>query len=377
MIYHVLPEVEPFSEHYGGALSRWAANVLRGDENCTIVCPWADATWGFPPEQVWSLDGLRNYVWCLRVFRSASMMSLRLACIPQLLAPLVKRLQKGDTIYIHNRPEFALALTSTCRSRGARVVLHMQNSHLMGWFPERYRSSLDVDGVVFCSEFLKREAAHYAKCFEAAVVIPNGADEKIFFPESRGTPKPGDPVVLFVGRLVPAKGIHVFVDALRLLLRRGVGVSGRIIGATGFGRNRSSQYIAGIKRNLPANVQFGEYVAGQGLAEEFRRATIFCCPSVFNEPFGMVNVEAMATRLPVVASAVGGIPEIFRQGGAILVRPGSAEELADVIELLVRNPAKCQELADRGYHAYKSRFRWQQIRNEYLNLVGQMTTVAA
>ena len=50
-IYHLLDEREPFSEGQGGAISRWAANVLReGDE--VIVCYWADSSWGFPKERI-------------------------------------------------------------------------------------------------------------------------------------------------------------------------------------------------------------------------------------------------------------------------------------------------------------------------------------
>jgi spore coat protein SA len=234
-----------------------------------------------------------------------------------------------------------------------------------------------VDALAFCSGFLKQEASEYLGRIGIAAVIQNGADDKCFFPASANETIPNStPVVLFVGRLVPEKGIEFFVEALRLLSERGVNVSGVIVGSTGFGHDRSSEYVDQIKRNLPANVKFHKYVSGDALAEEFRRATIFCCPSVQNEPFGMVNVEAMATRLPVVATAVGGIPEVFRYGGGILVRPGSATEIAEAIELLLKNPAKREELAATGYAAFKEHFRWPQVRSEYLKLIGQVASIA-
>jgi spore coat protein SA len=373
MIYHVLPEAEPFSEQFGGALSRWAANVLRGDDNCTVICPWADATWGFPRKQVWKLPGLQNFRWWARILRSKphliSPAALRLKWLGFIFSPLFKRVRRGDTIYIHNRPEFALALSPACRRAGAHIVLHLQNSHLPA-VQEPYHSLLDVDALVFCSDFLKAEAGRYLAQVETAVVIPNGADEHCFFPASiTARRKTTEPIVLFVGRLVPEKGVQCFVDAMRLLLQRDSGAFGRIIGSTSFGSNRSSEYVENIKRELPSNVHFANYISGENLAEEFRRAAIFCCPSVWNEPFGMVNVEAMATRLPVVATAVGGIPEIFQHGGGILVRPGSAAELADAIEPLARDPAKREALGAQGYQIYKTRFRWQTIRAQYLDLV--------
>jgi spore coat protein SA len=377
MIYHVLPEAEPFSEQFGGALSRWAANVLRGDDNCTIICPWADGTWGFPRQRVWRLPGLQNFRWWARILRSRfgtqhhlmSPAALRLRLLRFVFSPLFKWMRRGDTVYIHNRPEFALALSPACRRAGAHIVLHLQNSHLP-MVKEPYHSLLDVDALVFCSDFLKAEAVRYLARVETAVVIPNGADERCFFPASiTARRKTTEPIVLFVGRLVPEKGVHCFVDAMRLLLQRGSGAFGRIIGSTSFGSNRTSEYVENIKRELPSNVHFANYISGDNLAEEFRRAAIFCCPSLWNEPFGMVNVEAMATRLPVVATAVGGIPEIFELGGGILVRPGSAAELADAIEPLARDPAKREALGAQGYQIYKSRFRWQTIRAQYLDLV--------
>jgi len=377
MIYHILSEAEPFSEHHGGALSRWAANVLRSDQNCTIVCPWADDTWQFAPQRIWSMPGLRRYQRWSKTIRYRFAIGMRLGLLRSVFTPLLEKIKSDDVVYIHNRPEFALALSPALRNKGTRIVLHLQNSHLMG-IPARYQSSLDADALIFCSNFLKTEARQYAEKIEIAAVIPNGADENCFFPSPDDAAQTDhEPIVLFVGRLVPEKGIHVLIEAFRLLLKRGVKVSTRIVGSTGFGHNQSSDYVDGMKKSLPSNVQFVEYASGEKLANEFRQATIFCCPSIWNEPFGMVNVEAMATRLPVVATAVGGIPEIFRQGGGILVRPDSAEELAEAIELLVKSPARRRELADQGYQIYRSHYRWQEIRTQYLDLVRQVLPIAA
>ncbi|HEY0704532.1 MAG TPA: glycosyltransferase family 4 protein [Candidatus Acidoferrales bacterium] len=349
---------------------------MRNDETSIVICPSADSTWGFPAARMWILPGLSKYRWWGKRVRYGKFYSLTLRLLRSVLAPVAAKLQPGDTLYIHNRPEFALAASAMCRKKGVRVVLHLHNSHLLA-VPAAYRSQLDVDALVFCSAFLKQEAGEYADRAKLAAVILNGADDKCFFPAPAANSKrDGDPVVLFVGRLVPEKGIEFLIEALRMLNERGVKVSGKIIGSTGFGHDRTSEYVDGIKRNLPAHVLFAKYISGDALAEEFRRATIFCCPSVGKEPFGMVNVEAMATRLPVVASAVGGIPEIFSDGGGILVQPGSAVEIADAIELLLKDAAKRQELADRGYEVYQARFRWPQIRGEYLKLIRQVSPAA-
>jgi len=59
--YHLLTEAEPFSEFYGGAISRWAGNVLRNAASSVVVCPSADHTWQFPPESLILLSGLKRY----------------------------------------------------------------------------------------------------------------------------------------------------------------------------------------------------------------------------------------------------------------------------------------------------------------------------
>jgi spore coat protein SA len=183
-------------------------------------------------------------------------------------------------------------------------------------------------------------------------------------------------VALFVGRLIPEKGVHIFVDAMRILQANGIHVIGRIIGSTAFGTQESSDYVQRLKQNAPANVGFANYVSGPALAEEFRKAHVFCCPSTWSEPFGMVNVEAMATALPVVATAVGGIPEIFNEGGGILIPNNSPGDLAAAIESLLKDADKCRQLSCEGYRTFQKRYRWQQIRSQYRDLVGNLCGAA-
>ena len=90
----------------------------------------------------------------------------------------------------------------------------------------------------------------------------------------------------------------------------------------------------------------------------------------------MVNVEAMATALPVVAAAVGGIPEVFRNGGGVLFPRGSASELANEIETLVLNPAKRRELSQQGFRSFQKHYRWREIRSQYQNFVSSLSATA-
>ncbi len=96
MIYHLLTESEPFSEHFGGALSRWTANVLREEDDSMIVCPWADTSWNFASKRLIALSGFRSYLKWAHLLRSHSAIRLRLALLRRVLSPLVNQLKKGE-----------------------------------------------------------------------------------------------------------------------------------------------------------------------------------------------------------------------------------------------------------------------------------------
>ena len=89
---------------------------------------------------------------------------------------------------------------------------------------------------------------------------------------------------------------------------------------------------------------------------------MFCSPSVWDEPFGLVNVEALASGLPVVSTLGGGASEIFAGGGGILVERRSAAELASALRRLVESPELRTRLGQQGYAAFLERFTWSNAR---------------
>ena len=358
MVYHILPEAEPFSESHGGALSRWVANTLRTDPYSLIITPWQDDTWNFDHRRVLALNGLRLLSASVQATKNRMPSPVRERAASLIFRKTFSAATSRDVVYVHNRPEYVRALLRAYPRRQFKILLHMHNSHLA-----EARHTPQADLNVFCSEFLEREAKQKFTPFRSAV-IPNGADENCFYPASQPEQR-AIPRILFVGRLVKDKGVDVLISAMKLLRERNIQAEARVVGSARFGDNAEDAYTRHVKALAPPNVVFSTYKVGSALGNEYRAADIFCCPSVFNEPFGMVNVEAMASRLPVVATEVGGVPEIFRHGGAMLVPPNNPSKLAEALATLIQQRDLRVALGRQGYSSFTNNFRWEVVRKRY------------
>jgi spore coat protein SA len=366
-VVHLLTETDSFSDVHGAALQRWVANILRFEEESAVVaCARADSSWGLDHVRTLRLPGLWAYSQIRGRYRLP--WSIRQRMLRKILKPALAGLNPGSVVWVHNRPDYASAIEAEVRAAGAKLVVHLHNS-LLTSFPRMVSGLLHADCFVFCSEYLEREARRVHPELERTCVIYNGADERRFFPRMQRDNWTGEqraPVVLFAGRLVPEKGAHIFVEAMWLLLARGIRARGRLLGATGFGSaSPATAYSRSIRRDAPPNIEFGGYRPASALADEFRRADIFCSPSAWEEPFGLVNVEAMASGLPVVSTRGGGVPEVFADGGGVLVERGSATELAAALEGLIRNRARRRQLGIEGYSSFQRNFTWKTAHRHY------------
>lgn len=193
-------------------------------------------------------------------------------------------------------------------------------------------------------------------------VVPNGVDLARFTPEPGGSRPParGGPLrVLFVGRFgEPRKGFHVLLAAAALLRRRGLEVEVRVAGAGPAAR------FAG--RGGPAQAAFLGCIGDADLAAEYRRADVFCAPSLGREGFGLVLLEAMASGCPAVASDIPGYAEAAR-GAALLVRPGDPAELAAALARAAEDGVLRARLAAAG-RARAEALSWSRVAARVLHV---------
>jgi glycosyltransferase involved in cell wall biosynthesis len=186
------------------------------------------------------------------------------------------------------------------------------------------------------------------------VMVPNGVEE--LGPPTE--PRLHTPArLLFLGLITPTKGVEVLVEALGLLVARGIDATVVLAGEIAEGyRSELEQRIA--RTGLGARVQQVGVVVGDAKRALFADSDVFCFPSFFeSESFGMVVAEAMSAGVPVVTTAWRGIPFVVDEGRAgILVPPHDALALADALVRVLSDDDLRAGLVARGRERYERMF---------------------
>lgn len=241
----------------------------------------------------------------------------------------------------------------------------------------------NADGVVAVSESMRRDVhGLYAVPEERIRVIHNGVDVS----EYRPTPNtavlaahgidPAIPFILFVGRVTRQKGIFHLIAAIKhvqpgcqIVLVAGSPDTPEIGQEM---RERVEKAAADCPNKI---IWISEMLSKEEVITLYTHASVFVCPSVY-EPFGIINLEAMACETPVVASAVGGIPEVvvpgetgllvpFEPMGAQNAEPADparfARDLAAAINELLSSPERLRTMGAKARQRVLEQFSWARI----------------
>ncbi|MEM2937283.1 MAG: glycosyltransferase family 4 protein [Candidatus Bathyarchaeia archaeon] len=227
--------------------------------------------------------------------------------------------------------------------------------------------------VICCSNYM---VSHVKWAFglpeDKLVMIPNGVDIKEYekyanvdlnsFRKKFALPE--EKIVLFVGRLVYEKGIHVLINAAPKILEK---VNAKFI-VVGNGYMKDSLSALARKMGLAHKVLFTGFLDNETLRKLQKCADVSVIPSLF-EPFGIVALEAMAAKSPVVASDAGGLSEIVEHDvTGVKVYPGDSDSLTWGVTRVLLDEKYASWLRENAYRKVKENFNWEKISRQTKNV---------
>ena len=254
----------------------------------------------------------------------------------EMLKIISKNLDKNQMIEIHNRPYLMDKIT-----RGNKfpvsLFFHNDPQTMKGSKSIKERENiLEKSAAIFCvSEFVKQKFLEgINQNFQKVHVLYNGVERKLKrFPKKRKE-------VLFVGRLVPEKGVHFYVEAVKTVAHKYPDWTFGLIGSFKLGDNNNRNFYSNtiIKkiRSVGPQAKFYGFKDQKFVEEKMKSASIVVIPSTWEEPFGLVAAEAMNNGACIIASKVGGIPEIINDNG-ILIDNINLKKLLSKIDFLIKD----------------------------------------
>jgi spore coat protein SA len=286
--------------------------------------------------------------------------------------------QPSSIVQIENRPRFVPWFRKYFPLTTLILVLHsisfiqpksIRRERLLRAFSE-------VDQIIVNSQFLKEYIIRIDPSIDHKVVVNHlGVDQERFSPISNqgfeenqqmlnSLGLNGKKVILFVGRLIYIKGVHRLIQALDEVKQHYTEFMLLIVGSPFYGKNKSTPYSRKLQELAKANadhIRFVPFVPMQEIHRWYRLSDVVVVPSIGLEAFGLVNVEAMASGVPIVASQVGGIPEVVtdRETGLLVPLDKHAEGIANALIELLTNTELSHSLGLNGRKRVEALFTWQ------------------
>ena len=322
--------------------------------------------------------------WLSRKDRAFDLVRARLgatrAATRRFYAPVADAISRREPsiVLAHNAP----VLPQLLRHTPHRVVLYAHNDVLRTYSrAEAHRALEGVAEIVAVGESLaeRTRAALAPNVAERVRVVHNGVDCELFSPAPspgarRGandsapafwsSTNPEQLRIVFLGRMIEEKGPDVLIRAAGLLRRPDLEVL--LIGSQGFARDAPLSPYEQHLRRLAAeaatvsgsDIRFEPFVDRIALPDLLRSADVLVVPSRWDEPSGLTAAEGLATGLPVIASRVGGLPDVVGSAG-ILVAPDDPNALADALATLADDADARQAKARMArQHALEHDWSW-------------------
>ncbi len=346
-ILHIVPSLFGTSDGVFGGAERYAFELARhmGEHAPTTLVSFGDA------ERVQTFGNLRVRVigspWFVRGQRTNPVS-------PRLLAEVLR----AGVVHCHQQHVLSSSLAAAlCRVSGRKVFVSDLGGG--GWDVSAYVSTDGwYDGHLHISEYSRRQAGHDGSA--RAHVIMGGVDVDKFKPDEAADE--GERPVLYVGRLMPHKGVDDLVEALPEGMRLEL-----------VGRPYHEEFAADLRRLAARkDVSFRHDCDDDALVAAYRRALCVVLPSVYRtryggethvpELLGQTLLEGMACGAPAVCTDVASMPEVVEDGvTGFVVPPNDPEALRRKLLWLRENPSRRREMGDAARRRVLDKFTWPAV----------------
>ena len=293
------------------------------------------------------------------------------------------RQTKPDVIIIENRPSYVIKVKKACPT--IPVVLNMHSDVYASTPYMKHDQMIEVSQIVDAlitnskaleKTFVERYSAFQGKSYPIHLGIDTAPydlamndQQSISSLREKFNLVKEEPVILFAGRLLKRKGVHLILEIMPQLIEKYPRLMLIITGSPRYGKNKNTKYLNRINHmteSLREHVIFTDFVNPETMPSIYQLADIVVTPSIWNEPFLLVNLEAMASMKPVVTTNKGGIPEVVKHGetGFVFSVENYRKELFPYISMLLDSQLLRDALSQQGWKRAKE-FSWTRTANDY------------
>ncbi len=261
------------------------------------------------------------------------------------------RSKNYDIIVTENRPAYALRLKEITSSP---IIYHLHNEHLTNK-TKRYQEIYDAaTRIITVSDYIKSRVKTINPTDNKCITVHNGINLDVFSAKNNTCLraemgfKESDFIMVFSGRVTPEKGICQLIEAM-LMLKDIEEIKLMVIGNSFYGNTENEDDFSNTLRQkaepLRNKIHFTGYIPYHDIPQYLRICDIAVLPSMWEEPFGLTIVEAMAAGLPLITTRSGGIPEICERVAIITNKDNIVNNLTEAIRDLYNHPEKRQAMS--------------------------------
>jgi glycosyltransferase involved in cell wall biosynthesis len=303
-----------------------------------------------------------------------------------------------DVVHILNFSQFVPIIRAF--NPNVKICLHMECDWLSQLDEKVIEQRLSkVNLIIGCSHYItKKVQSRFPQFASRCRTVYNGVDVVQLFDKntSKKSRENSDlKTLLFVGRVSPEKGVHVLIDAFEKVFSQYPQTILKIIGPEVVVAKEmmdpsnsesmtdelksfyNGSYVSHLKARMSSKASKCVFFLGpvqhSKLITHYQDSDIFIFPSVWNEPFGIPIIEAMAMKLPVIATQGGAFPEIITEGkSGLLVKRGSANALANAIIQLLSDNYLRESMSQVGRQRAIDSFSWEIVTENLLHAYQEM-----